>query len=80
MGAGDEGVVITGVDPNGKGAEKGLREGDVILAVSGEVVSKPSQVVADIEAAAKAGKKGVLLRVKSDDQVRFVALPLANKG
>jgi serine protease Do len=80
MGAGDEGVVITNVDPNGKAAEKGLHEGDVILSVSGHVVSKPSEVVSDIEAATKGGKKGVLLRVKTDDQVRFVALPLVSKG
>ena len=34
-GAGDEGVVITEVDPSSDAADKGLKPGDVILQVAG---------------------------------------------
>jgi serine protease Do len=76
VGAGEEGVAITDVDPDGIASDKGLRQGDVILSIGGHTVSKPSQVVADIDAATKDGKKAVLLRVRTNDQIRFVALPL----
>ena len=40
-GAGDKGVAIVGVDPNGTAAEQGLAAGDVILDVAGKPVSTP---------------------------------------
>ena len=40
-GAGEEGVVITEVDPASDAAEKGLKPGDVILQVAGVTVSDP---------------------------------------
>ena len=72
-GAGDKGVVIVNVDPNGAGASKGLAEGDVILEVSGKPVSNPDQVKSEIAAAKQDGKKGVLMRVQSASGDRFVA-------
>ena len=39
-GAGDKGVVIVNVDPNGAAANKGLAAGDVILEVAGKQVSR----------------------------------------
>lgn len=75
-GAGDAGVVVTQLDPNGKAADKGLREGDVILEVSGRPVEKPADVQSSLREAATEGKKAVLLRVKTGDNLRFVALPL----
>ncbi|WP_237154992.1 Do family serine endopeptidase [Oryzibacter oryziterrae] len=75
-GAGDQGVVITDVDPDGKAAERGLQQGDIILEVAGKQVDTPKQVAKDIEAAAQDGKKAVLLRVKTQDGVHFLALPL----
>ena len=80
-GAGDEGVVITEVDPASDAADKGLKPGDVILQVAGVTVSKPADVTAGIKKAmdgAKADKDTVkvLMQVKSGDQTRFVALSL----
>lgn len=74
--AGDKGVAITDVDPNGKAAEKGLKPGDIILAVGNSAVDTPRQVIDEINTAEKDGKKAVLLRIQSGDNIRFVALPL----
>ncbi len=58
------GVVITAIDPGSDAAEKGLRRGDVIMSVNRQAVTAPSQVVAAVEAARKAGRSSVLLLVK----------------
>ena len=77
-GAGGSGVVVTGVDPSGPAADRGIRTGDVILDVAGKTVSTPADVRNAIQAAQKDGKHTVLLRVKSGDQTKFVALPAGN--
>jgi serine protease Do len=75
-GAGKQGVVVTGVDPNGAASERGFKEGDVILDVAGKTVSTPGDV-SDALASARSDKKNsVLMRVRSGDQSRFVAVPL----
>src|SRR5208337_4824858 len=73
-GAGKNGVVVADVDPDGAAAQKGIRTGDVIVEVAGKPVSRPSDVTAAIDAAKADGKKSVLLRVSSEDNMRFVAL------
>jgi serine protease Do len=79
-GAGDNGVVITEVDPNSDAADKGLKVGDVILQVAGETVSQPADVAKGIKKAMDKAKDkdkvNVLLQVKTGDQMRFVALSL----
>ena len=72
-GAGDQGVAIVNVDPNGVAAKKGLSSGDIILNVSGKSVSQPSEVKSEIAAAKQEGKKAVLMRVKTAQGERFVA-------
>ena len=74
QGAGKDGVVVASVDESGLAAQKGLRTGDIILEASGQPVTKPSEIVAAFDAAKKDGKKAVLLRVKSGEGSRFVAL------
>ncbi|WP_246329546.1 Do family serine endopeptidase [Chthonobacter rhizosphaerae] len=78
VGAGDAGVVVTEVDPNGAAAEKGLRQGDVILEVAGQPVNGARDVENGLKAASEAGRKSVLMRVKSGDNVRFVAVTIGN--
>src|SRR3990170_4454736 len=80
-GAGDEGVVITEVDPQSDAADKGLKPGDVILQVAGVTVSEPSDVAAGVKKAIAGAKSDkdtvkVLMQVKTGDQTRFVALSL----
>jgi len=73
-GAGDHGVAVVGVDPDGAAAAKGLSEGDVILEVGGHAVNTPAQVKAGIVAAKKDGKKAVLMKIRSAQGSRFVAI------
>jgi serine protease Do len=80
QGAGKDGVVVSEVDPDGVAAQKGLSVGDVILDVGGKGVSRPSDVTSAIDEAKKSGHKAVLLRVKTGDQVRFVALAASQAG
>ena len=77
-GDGDRGVAITAVDPNGPAAEHGVKAGDVILDVSGKAVSSPADVRKELADLRKAGKHAALMRMKSGDTTKFVALPLSN--
>jgi len=79
-GNGKPGVVIAQIDPEGPAAQKGLREGDTIVEIAGHAVSRPADVRAAVEAARKDGRKAVLMRVKSGDGTRFVALSLNEAG
>jgi serine protease Do len=73
-----DGVVVTNVDPSGPAADHGFKTGDVILEVSGKTVSTPADVNKAIGDAHASGKRAVLMRVKSGDATKFVALPLDN--
>lgn len=75
-GAGDEGVVIVDVDPDGLAAEKGLKAGDVILSVSDTTVSSPEDVSDAIEQARKNGRGAVDMLVRSGKRQRYIALRL----
>jgi len=76
QGAGKHGVVVTGIDTSGVAAEHGFSTGDVILEVGGKEVSTPGDVRNAIGTARHEGRKNVLMRVKSGDNTRFVALPI----
>ena len=75
-GAGDQGVAVTSVDPNGPAAEHGIKTGDVILEVAGQAVSKPEDVRQQLANLQKDGKRTLLMRVKSGDTTTFVAVRL----
>jgi serine protease Do len=77
-GAGDEGVVVTGIDDSGVAADHGFATGDVILEVAGKTVSTPADVRKAIASARSGGKHTVLVRVKKGDNTHFVALPVGN--
>jgi serine protease Do len=70
-----DGVLVENVEPDSTASDKGLKEGDVILEVAGKSVTRPSEVVQAIDAAKTDGKKTVLMRVKSGENERFLALP-----
>jgi len=75
-GFGPKGVVITSVGSDSAAANSGLQAGDVILDVAGKAVSNPIDVQKEVGALRKEGKKSVLMRVKSRNGTRFVALPM----
>jgi serine protease Do len=75
-GSGNEGVVVTNVDPSGVGAEHGMKTGDVILEVAGKKVGSPNDIRTLVGEAQKEGKRTVLMRVKSGDATKFVAMRL----
>jgi serine protease Do len=77
-GSGDQGVVVTGVEPGGPAADHGVKTGDVILDVGGKAVAKVSDVRQALTQAQSHGKRDVLLRVRTADGMRFVALPISN--
>ena len=77
-GAGEEGVVVTEIDPDGSAADRGLEVGDVILDVGGKAVANAGDVRRAVREAQTAGKHDVLMRLKSNDRARFVALPIAH--
>jgi len=76
-GAGKDGVVVTEVDPKSAAAERGFKEGDVILEVAGKSVTNAKDIREAINAARSDNKNSVLMRVKSGGSSRFVAVPLA---
>jgi serine protease Do len=76
-GVGSEGVVITEIDPNGPAAESGLQTGDIIVEVAGHAVNTPADVRKILDEAHTHSKRAVLLRVKRDDAMSFVAVPIA---
>jgi len=77
-GSGGNGVVVTAVSAGGVAAEHGLQVGDVILEVGGKAVATPAEVRKSLADARGEGKHTVLFRVKSNEGMKFVALPLGN--
>jgi serine protease Do len=77
-GAGDKGVVVTAVEPDGPAAEQGFQVGNVILEVGGKPVANAGDVRKALSEAKSQGRHQVLMRVKTGDATRFVALPLGN--
>jgi serine protease Do len=76
-GAGKEGVVVTQVDPKSAAADRGFKEGDVILEVGGKTVSNAGDVRGAINSARDDKKNSVLMRVKTGGMSRFIAVPIA---
>ena len=72
---GEPGVVVADVDPSGVAADYGFKAGDVIVEIAGKAVSKPSDVRDALRDAQKTNRRTVLMRVKSGDGTKFVAVP-----
>ena len=62
--------------PERPGRRRGFKEGDVILEVAGKSVGKPAEVSDAIKSAQAENKGTVLMRVRSGDASRYVAVPL----
>jgi serine protease Do len=75
-GSGDKGVVVTNVDPEGSAADHGLQTGDIILDVGGKTVSSASDIRKALSEAKTEGKHDVLMKVKTSQATKFVAMPI----
>ncbi|MCY6381499.1 Do family serine endopeptidase [Hoeflea prorocentri] len=71
------GLLITKVEPDSAAAERGMREGDMIVAVNNTDVRTAKELSQAVEEAAEAGRKAVLFQLSNQDSSRFVALPVA---
>src|SRR5262249_24254558 len=76
-GAGGDGVAVMGVQPGSPAAEHGFKTGDVILQVGGKSVASVKDVRNALNEAHSQGKHDVLMRVKTADGTRFIAVPVA---
>jgi len=75
-GANKDGVVVSEVDNGSDAAQKGIKSGDVILAINDLAVKSPEDLATGIKEAAKLGRKAVLMRVKSGSETRFIPVQL----
>ncbi len=76
-GGSEPGVVVAEVDPSGPAADFGFKAGDVILEVGGKTVGTPDELRQALGKARDEGKRSVLMRVKSEQGTRYVAIPLS---
>jgi len=77
-GAGEKGVVVTAVEPDGPAANQGLQTGHIILEVGGKPVGNAGDMRKALSEAKSQGKHQILMRVKIGDAMRFIAVPLGN--
>ena len=70
------GLVVVDVDEDADAATKGLKRGDVIDEIQQASVATPAEAQTLIDTAKKAGRKSVLLRVVSGDNVRFLGVKI----
>jgi serine protease Do len=75
-GEGRHGVMVVEVEPGGLAAGRGIDPGDLILDVADEAIGAPEDLYRLVDTAKSAGKRSILLRIKSGDTAKFVALPI----
>lgn len=73
------GLVVRDVDPLSEAYEKGLRAGDVVTEAGQQSLKVVSDLQVRMEEAREAGRKSLLLLVRSNGQPRFVALSIADE-
>jgi serine protease Do len=71
-----EGVQVSAVEESSDAAVKGLKAGDLILEINSQPVNSPAEIESTIKKWSEAGRKAVLLAVKSGEQKRIVPVQL----
>ena len=69
--------MITKISPASPAAESGLQTGDIILQVERRAVNTAADVRRIVEEVRTQSKRAVLLRIKRDGTMRFIAIPVA---
>ena len=72
----DGDVVVSAVEPGSAGEQKGLKAGDTILELNGTAVADIGDVTKGFDSANSAGRKSVVMLVRSGERQRFVAMPV----
>ena len=78
MQPGENGLVVTAVEPGSAAAAKGVQPGDVIVAVNQEPVDSVEAFEKAVSAAQKNNRKSVLLLLARDGGQRFVTVPIGH--
>lgn len=73
------GLAVVEVEEDGPAARQGIRVGDVILSAGGVSVKSASDLENGVDMANAEGRKNVLLKLKSGERTRFVAVPTDGK-
>jgi len=68
--------MVVEVEPGGLAAGRGIDPGDLILDVADEAIGSPEDVFRLVNTAKSAGKRSVLMRIKSGETAKFIALPI----
>ncbi|MEM8552430.1 MAG: Do family serine endopeptidase [Pseudomonadota bacterium] len=76
VGLDGDGLAVVEVDPNGPAAQNGIRVGDVIMQASGIDLSSSGDLAEGVDTAKVEGRRNVLLKLRSGENTRFVALPV----
>ncbi len=76
LSADQKGVVVTDVTPDGAGAQRGLKPGDVIMEVQQEAVNSPAEVQEKVDRVRKLNRRSVLLLIQQQDGLHYIPVPL----
>jgi serine protease Do len=76
---GVEGLAILDVASGSEAAKRGIRGGDVIVAVNNIAVASVADMQKLVENARKAGRKFVLITIARENEVAMLTLPVAEK-
>ena len=71
-----DGLLVVEEDRSSAVVQQGIRPGDIILDVNQSTVKTSEDVSAQVDAAKKAKREYVLMRVARGDQVQFVTVPV----
>ena len=74
------GVVVTRVDDNSSAAQRGVREGDVIVEIAQQPVGTPAQITQRVEQEREQGRRSVLVTIERQGEQRFLGLQLPPRG
>jgi serine protease Do len=71
-----QGVVVVGIEPEGRAADLGIEAGNVIVEVSGNAVHTPDDISKALNEAHSRGRQAALIKLKSGNAIGFVAVPV----